>query len=166
MLGTVVALGAMGAVTGFVGDAAGAVLGKYWKLAAGLIIVCFGLASLNLLPFSLPSVRLSGKSEGGMLGAMVYGLALGGGTATCAIGCNPVLPMALGYATLQGNTGWGAAILGAFAVGYGLPLAAAIVGLGMGLGRLATIAQKATPALRVISGVLLLGVGFYLLAAG
>ena len=163
MLGTVVALGIIGAVTGFVGETAGASLGRYWKIAAGVIIIGFGLASLNLLPIGLPSMRLSGTGERSAVGSMLYGLALGGGTATCAIGCNPVLPMALGYATLQGNTGWGAAILASFAVGYGLPLAAAIVGLGMGLGRLTRLAQKAAPVMSAISGALLLAVGFYLL---
>ncbi len=164
MVGTILALAVLGAVTGFIGKVAGASLGSYWKFGAGLIMVFFGLASLDFLPFKMPSLKLKGKSSSrGFVSSAVYGLAIGGGTTACSMFCNPVLPVALGYTTLQGQTFWGALVLGSFAVGYSLPLTAGLIGLGMGLGKLRTVAQKAAPVLRWASGLILITVGFYLL---
>ena len=53
MVGTTLALIVLGFVAGFVGQAAQALLGKYWKLFAGFIAVVLGLAALKLLPHPL-----------------------------------------------------------------------------------------------------------------
>ncbi len=167
MLGTTAALAIIGAITGLVSQTLGSVLGTYWKLFAGLAMVAFGLATLNLLPFRLPKVRSTAKTGNmptGAAKAVVYGFALGGGITTCSVGCNPALFVVLGMATLQGRTALGAAIMAAFAVGYSLPLAAAVIGLGFGFGRLASATQKFASAVKIMAGVLLIGVGFYLLA--
>jgi cytochrome c-type biogenesis protein len=169
MLGTFIALAALGAVTGFIGKVAGESLGIYWQLFAGLIMVFLGLASLDLLPFSLPRFIATNNSnvtvkQRGFWSSMLYGLAVGGGATTCSMCCNPVLPAMLGYTTLQGGIAWGTAVLGMFAVGYSLPLALGLVGLGLGLGKLRSIAGKATPIVRIVAGMILIGVGFYLLA--
>ncbi len=163
MVGTIIALAALGGVAGFVSQMAGTALGRYWKIFAGLAMILFGLAALNLVPFKLPSVTLTGRAvPGGPLGAALFGLVVGGSATACSAGCNPVLPVALGIATLQGHTLWGAAILGAFAVGFSLPLTAIL--LGLSFGKSALKAQKATTVIRITGGVLLVGVGFYLLA--
>jgi len=165
MLGAILALAALGAVTGFVGRVAGESLGAYWKFFAGLILVFFGLASLDLLPFDLPNLGfLGGPSQRGFVGSMLYGLAIGGGMTTCSVCCSPVLPVVLAYTTLQGGTAWGTAVLGTFAVGFSLPLAGGLVGLGLGFGKLRTVAKRATLVIRIAAGVMLIGVGFYLLA--
>jgi cytochrome c biogenesis protein CcdA len=165
LLGTVLALAAVGAAIGFAGRAAGAALGGYWRFGAGLIMVFFGLAGMNLIPFALPKIRTRVASgRHGMAGAVVFGLAVGGGATACTVACNPVLPMALGFAMLQGGAAWGAAILGAFALGYSLVLAAGVVGLGLGFGKLQATARKVEPYVRYGAGGLLVLVGFYLLA--
>ena len=46
MIGTTLALIVLGFVAGFVGQAAQALLGRYWKLFAGVIAVVLGLAAL------------------------------------------------------------------------------------------------------------------------
>jgi cytochrome c biogenesis protein CcdA len=164
LIGTVLSLAALGAVTGFVGDVAGYALGKYWRIAAGLVAVVFGLVSLNLLKLKTPKLDLTSRStKRSVAGALVYGLALGGGTTACAFGCNPLIPVAMGGAVLQGKTMLGAALLGVFALGYALPLAAGVVGIGFGVGSLGRIAQRVMPVARVVGGLLLLAVGFYLL---
>jgi cytochrome c biogenesis protein CcdA len=71
--------------------------------------------------------------------------------------------MALGVVTLQGHTLWGVAILATFAVGWSLPLAAGLVGLGLGLGKLTSALQKAAPIVKTAGGIVLIGAGFYLL---
>lgn len=164
MLGAIAAMAVLGAITGFVSQTLGSTLGVYWKVFAGLVMIVFGLMALNLLPFALPSFGAGlAMRPAGMTKSMIYGLALGGGTTACSVGCNPVLPIVLGVVTLQGQTAWGAAILGAFAIGYSLPMAAGLIGLGLGLGKLANVMQRLVPIIRTFAGLLLIGVGFYLL---
>ena len=80
MLGTMGAFAALGAVSGLVGQVAGAALGFYWRLAAGFIMIFFGLASLNLLPVNLANLGLTGTTcRRRSSGATLYGLAVGGG---------------------------------------------------------------------------------------
>jgi cytochrome c biogenesis protein CcdA len=165
MLGTIIALATLGAVTGFVSQTVGSTLGAYWRLFAGAIMVFFGLASLNLLPIKLPDFGpRTGVIPNGTLRALIYGLAIGGGTTACSVGCNPVLPVALGVATLQGHTMWGATILGSFAVGYSLPLAGGIIGLSLGLNKLSAVIQKLAPLIKASAGIILIGAGLFLLA--
>ena len=95
---------------------------------------------------------------------MVYGLAMGGATTACNICCNPTLLVALGVATVQGHFVWGAAMLGAFAVGFGLPMAVGLIGLGLGFGKLTLLMRRITPVVTTLAGIMLIGVGFYLLS--
>ena len=165
MLGAFVALATLGAVTGLISQTVGSTLGVYWKLFAGLVMVLFGLATLKLLPFRLPSLgSATGSIPRGTVKAMVFGFVIGGGITACSACCNPALFVALGMATLQGRTTWGAAIMAAFAVGYSLPLTGAVVGLGFGFGKLGSMTRQLAPAINATAGILLIGVGFYLLA--
>ncbi|MFH0826089.1 MAG: cytochrome c biogenesis protein CcdA [Pseudomonadota bacterium] len=165
MLGTVGAFAALGAVSGFIGLVAGASLGLYWKLFAGFVSVLFGLVTLGFLPFDFARLGFTGKAlRNRSSGATLYGLAVGGGAAACSVCCNPVLPVALMVTTLQGHTLWGAAILTIFSIGYSLPMVGVLVGLGLGFRGLTSVVQKINPIIQRIAGILLIVVGFYLLA--
>lgn len=165
MAGTILSLAVLGAVTGLFGHVAGAALGKYWRFVGGLVMVVFGVATLGLLRIPLPSFGAGlRKPGGGVAGAVVYGLAVGGATTACSVLCNPLIPMAMGAAGAGGSSLLGAAMLAAFALGYSLPLTAGLVGIGFGLERLGAVAGKVMPVVRVGVGVLLVGLGFYLLA--
>lgn len=162
MFGTIIALAVLGALAGFVSQAAGNALGRYWKIFAGLAAIFFGLAALNLVPFKLPTIGSTARVQPrGLLGAAVFGLVIGGSATTCSACCNPLIAVPLGAAALQGNILWGAAILGAFAVGFSLLLTAIL--LGFSLGKSTLRAKKAATAARVVGGLLLVGVGFYFL---
>lgn len=166
-LGTILSLAILGAVAGFVGQAAGASLGKYWRFAAGLLLVLFGLIAVGLLQLRVPRLNLKSRAESrGIVGALGYGLALGGATTACSFGCNPLLPVAMGAAVLQGATALGAVMLAVFAVGYSLPLAVGLVGVGFGVGRLGRLTKWMIPAARIGGGMVMIGVGFFLLAGG
>jgi len=171
MIGTAVSLAVVGAVTGFVGQVAGATLGRYWRFVGGLVMVLFGLSTLRLLNVRVPKIGIGkrvlgggGVPAGGTAGAVVYGLAVGGATTACSVCCNPVLPVAVGAVALKGAPVLGAAMLAVFALGYSLPLAAGMIGLSFGLGRLGAVARRIMPAVQTGFGLLLIGVGFYLLA--
>jgi cytochrome c biogenesis protein CcdA len=164
MLGTTISLAIIGALSGFIGHVISASLGNYWRLVAGLFMVLFGLITLGLAPLKIPSINLNKRVVSrGAMGAAVYGLIIGGASTACSIGCNPLLGMVIGATVLKGSAVAGAAMFAVFALGYSLPLAAGLVGIGYGLGRLGNVAQRIMPAIRVCSGVLLIGVGFYLL---
>ena len=163
MLGTTIALVILGYVAGFIGQVAQDVMGKYWKVFAGLVAIVVGLAALKLLPFKLPSRTVKGKTHPkGFLGAAVVGLVMGGGVCVASLACNPGIYIVLGVAVLQGYTLWGMAIMAAYAVGFSLPLS--LIMLGVSLGKGVIKAKKTEAAIRVTGGVLLIVAGFYFLA--
>lgn len=162
MLGTTAALVILGAVAGFIGQVAQDMMGKYWKVFAGLIAIFVGLGALKLLPFKLPTRTSQDKSRPkGFVGAAVFGLVMGGGVSVASLACNPGIFIVLGVAVLQGYTVWGMAIMGAYAVGFSLPLA--VIMLGVSFGKSAIKAKRTETAMRVAGGVLLLVAGFYFL---
>ena len=165
LVGTVLALVTLGFVAGLVGQTAQAFLGRYWKLFAGVVAVLFGLATLKLLPFKLPShspQEGAAPASGGKVGAALGGLFLGGGVAACSLPCNPGIFIVIGASVLMGKLLWGMVLMAAFAVGFSLPLAAIL--FGVSLGKASLKMQKADAAIRVVAGVLLIAAGLYLLA--
>jgi cytochrome c biogenesis protein CcdA len=165
MAGTTLALIVLGFVAGFVGQAAQALLGRYWKVFAGLIAIILGLAALKMLPLKLP--QLARKTEArpssqGVLGVAVVGLLMGGGVAASSLPCNPGIFIVLGAAVLQGHALWGMVLMAAFGIGFSLPLSAIL--FGGSFGKASIKAQKVEAAIRAVAGVLLVGAGFYLLA--
>ena len=82
--------------------------------------------------------------------------------AASSLPCNPGIFIVLGAAVLQGHILWAMALMAAFAIGFSLPLSAIL--FGVSLGKAAIKTQKAEVAIRIVSGVLLICVGFYLLA--
>ncbi len=165
MIGSTLALIVLGFVAGFIGQAAQALLGRYWRLFAGLIAVVLGLAALKMLPLKLPQFGPqpgAGPTNRGALGVAVVGLLMGGGVAACSLPCNPGIFVVLGAAVLQGHALWGMVLMAAFGIGFSLPLSAILFGVSFGKASLK--AQKAEAAIRMLAGVLLVGAGFYLLA--
>lgn len=165
MIGTTLALIVLGFVAGFVGQTAQAMLGRYWKLFAGVIAVVLGLAALNLLPVKLPQFTRKAETRSGihgLLGTVVVGLLLGGGVAAASLPCNPGIFIVIGASVLMGHILWGMVLMAAFGVGFSLPLGAIL--LGVSLGKAAIKLQKAEAVIRIVAGVLLVCAGFYLLA--
>jgi len=165
MIGTTLALIVLGLVAGLVGQAAQALLGKYWKLFAGFMAVVLGLVALKLLPLKLPQLRRKTevRSAGpGMLGTVLVGLLMGGGVAAASLPCNPGIFVVIGASIVMGHTLWGMVLMAAFGVGFSLPLGAILFGVAFGKASLK--AQKAEAIIRVVAGGLLVVAGFYLLA--
>jgi cytochrome c biogenesis protein CcdA len=164
MLGAVLSLTAAGWIVGAIGQAAGSTFGLYGKIFIAVITIFFGFAVLNLLPFRIPSFSpVKGKLPSGLLGASIFGLAIGGGsTAYTMACCGPMmLPVVLGLSVLKGQGAWGALILATYAVGFSLPMSATMLGIGMG--KLSGITNKIAKPIRIASGILLLVAGFWLL---
>jgi cytochrome c biogenesis protein CcdA len=161
-VGTVSSLMVLGGIAGFVGQTAQTSLGSYWKIFAGIIAILFGLATLQLLPFKLPtSSSTQSTNRFGRLGPAAAGLLMGGGVAASSLPCNPGIFIVLGAAVLQGQVVWASLLLAMFAVGFSLPLAAVV--LGVSLGKTALLSKNADLAFRWVSVCILLVAGFYLL---
>jgi len=166
MIGTTLALIVLGFVAGFVGQAAQALLGRYWKLFAGVAAVVLGLVSLKIFPLKLPQFTRTVQSHSavyGMLGTVLVGLLMGGGVAAASLPCNPGIFVIIGASVLMGHIFWGMVLMAAFGVGFSLPLGAIVFGVSFGKASLK--AHKAEAAIRIVAGVLLILVGFYLLAS-
>ena len=161
MVGTIIALLILGSVAGLIGQVAQSALGQYWKVFAGIVAIVVGLGALNLLPFRLPG-RKHGTANAparGLMGAVVAGIVMGGAVSVCSLGCNPGIFIILGVAVLQGYTLWMFGLLLAYAVGFSLPPAALM--LGVSFGKSFIRLGKAEEAIRLVAGVVLIGVGFY-----
>jgi len=162
MLGTIVSLMIIGAISGFVGQVAQSTLGKYWKIFAGVIAVILGLASLKLLPFNISFGKLStSKKELSPLGQILTGFALGGIVAVSSLPCNPGIFIVMGAAILQGAVLWAMCLLGFYAIGFALPLG--LLMLGISLGNFTLASKGMDKALRWVSGGILIVIGFYFL---
>lgn len=163
MVGTIVALFIFGSVAGLVGQVAQSALGQYWKAFAGTIAILAGLCALDLLPLRL---HIAGSKistpKTGLLGVAALGLVMGGAVSVCSLGCNPGMFIILGVAVLKGYTLWMFGILLSYAIGFSLPLA--LFMLGVSMGKSAIPFKKADSMIRLVAGVLLIGVGFYLFA--
>jgi len=165
MVGTSLALIVLGFMAGFVGQAAQALLGRYWQLFAGALAVILGLAALKLLPLKVPQfmqktqTRSTGQSR---VGTAVVGLLMGGGVAAASLPCNPGIFIVIGASVLTGHILWGMVLMAAFGVGFSLPLGAIL--FGVAFGKASIKAQRVEAAIRTIAGVLLVCAGFYLLA--
>ncbi len=164
LVGTTVSLAVLGLLVGYFGKLANGTFGRYSLALVGLAAIFFGLLSLNFLPFRLPAIDLSKKKlRGGFVGAGLFGLAIGAASITCTLGCSgPLLPFVLGIAAARGQSGWGALILATFAIGYSLPMAAIM--LGIGVGRVTSFFKKASGPIRIVFGIALIVAGFWILA--
>lgn len=164
LAGTVISMAILGGLSGFVSAWLLRTVGNSWKIIAAAFSIFFGLYAMELLPFRIPALKAKPASTGrGFWGSLVFGFALGGVSTSCGIVCNPIFPLVLGASFIQGSLLWGILILTLFGIGYGLPLAAVLVGVGFGVGKLSSAFSGWSQIIRYAAGVLLVGIGFYFL---
>ena len=136
LLGNTISLSLLGAITGLVSQSIGKVIGQYWTIIAGILVVYLGLSSLKMLPFSLKiGVDLSSKVSKLANKNFLFGLLLGGFATACSVGCSPIFPIILGTSYLQGSLLMSWFTLFVFAIGYSIPLGALLIGFGFGFNK-------------------------------
>jgi len=162
-IGAIMSLALLGMLAGYIGQISGSGLGRIGIILTAFLAIFFGLTALNVVPFKIPSIDLSGKKrQAGFLGAAIFGIGIGAASLSCTLVCSgPLLPLALGMATARGQIGWGGIILTLFAVGYSLPLAAIM--LGIGFGRLASFVNRAIKPIKAAAAVALIAAGIWML---
>jgi len=161
-LGSIVSLMIIGGVAGFLGQVANASLGRYWMVFAGVLLIFFGLTTLDILPFKLSFGKLDGvKNRLGNSGVILTGFVLGGLVSITALCCLPAIFVVVGVAILQRQIFHAVLLLLMFAIGFSLPLGAIL--FGVSLSKALFLPKKAEKFVRWIAGGLLLVVGFYYL---
>ena len=164
LFGTVIALSAVGCIIGFAGEIVSASMGKYWKMGAGIVAILFGVYTLDLLPFKVRGLSPNFQNKkGGIAGAVLFGFIMGGATSLGSLCCNPIFPIVMGASFLQGSALWGFALLFCYALGYGTMLAAAMLGVGLGLGKISEWLSKFAVVIKYAGGIILIILGFYLI---
>jgi cytochrome c-type biogenesis protein len=129
---------------------------------AGAVIVIFGLHFLGVLriPFFAREARFEARAEAGTaLGAYVFGLAFAFGWTPCI---GPVLGAILSLAVQGGSAGRGLLLMGAYAVGLGVPFLLTALFLGRAIGLMSRL-KRHMAAVERVTGALLVAVGVLML---
>ncbi len=164
LIGNIIAMAIIGAIIGYASNLISASFGKYWQLIAGLLMIFFGLFTLDFLPFKIPIISFNKENKSGSIfSSMLFGLTVGGLATAFNTCCNPVFPIVLAATFVKGNVLWGILLLLAFSLGYGLPLAASMVGFGLGFGKISKKVSAFGKGIKYVGGILLLVIGFYYL---
>jgi cytochrome c biogenesis protein CcdA len=154
----------LGCVIGFAGEFISTSMGNYWKIAAGVILILFGVYILDILPFKIPGTSLNYKGKkSGIAGAILFGFVVGTLTSLGTLCCNPIFPIVVAASLVTGSTLWGFALLLAYALGFGTMLSAAMLGIGLGIGKLANLLTKFAVIIKYVGGATLIVLGFYFL---
>lgn len=134
-------------------------------ILAGLVIILFGLHFLHVvrIPLLAREARLEAGAEPGTpLGAYVFGLAFAFGWTPCI---GPVLGTILSVAMQSGSTGRGLLMMGAYALGLGIPFVLTAVFLGRAM-RVMRGLKRHMATIERVMGVLLVAVGVLMLTGG
>jgi cytochrome c-type biogenesis protein len=135
-------------------------LGRFWGLALGPILILLGLVWTGWIRLPLPAFALRVRRPQGMWGAFSLGVPFS--IAVCPA-CTPALVVLLGVATTLGSALTGAVLLLAFALGRAVPVALGSVAVGW-LESLRGLASYRR-AFEILGGVTLVAAGLYMLNA-
>ena len=162
LIGTVFAMSALGCIIGFASELISNSIGNYWKIVAGVILIIFGTYTLDILPFKIPSLSLNFNSKkSGITGAILFGFFVGSFTSLGTLCCNPIFPIIVAASLVTGSTLWGFFLMFTYALGFGTILAVAILGVGLGLGKLSNALSKSAVVIKYLGGITLIVLGFY-----
>jgi len=155
MLVTHVVLGVAAALGGvWVKD----MLGRWWGLLLGPLLIVLGLIWPGWLKLSLPWFSMRGEKVAGAWGAFLLGIPFS--VAICPF-CTPALLVMLTAAAGIGSVPFGFSLLLAFALGRALPIILGAWGVGwLESLKLLTRWQR---TFEVVGGVLLIASGIYLI---
>lgn len=135
-------------------------MGRFWGLVLGPLLILLGLVWTGWLRLSLPALPLRGWRPRGPWGA--FGLGVPFSVAICPV-CTPTLLVLLGVATTLGSALMGALLSLAFALGRAVPIVLGSVAVGW-LENLRPLAS-CRRAFEVLGGLTLAAAGLYLLNA-
>lgn len=135
-------------------------VGRYWGLILGPLLLVLGLAWPGWIRLPLPRIAVRARRATSVWGAGALGAAFS--VAVCPF-CTPALVVLLGVAAAVGSLAFGALLLLAFALGRAVPI---LLG-GWAVGALEELKflSRYQRAFEVAGGVLLILAGLYMLNA-
>ena len=166
VLGTAITYAVIGAFAGATGEQLQAYFQNVWAIGA-MVLVFFimALSMFGLFTVQMPAfiqTRLSTGTQGIKGGSMPTAFVLGLLSALIVGACvSPILISFLSLAIAKGSASLGAMTMFSMAAGMGVPL----IVLALGAGHLLPKAGMWMENVKTVFGVLLLGVGIYLLSA-
>jgi cytochrome c biogenesis protein CcdA len=164
LTGMIVSMSVIGGIIGYASELISDSFGNYWKIAAGMVSIFFGLFSMDLLPFKMPGIYINPVNrKRGIFSSMIFGITIGGLTLASSSCCNPVFPIILAVSFVKSSFIWGLLMLFAYSLGYGLTFAAIIVGIGIGLGKTSKTFSIFGTIVKYAGGIVMIAIGFYLL---
>jgi cytochrome c biogenesis protein CcdA len=152
------ALGGIAALTGrLLGD-----IGAGWQVLLGIVLLAMGLQLTGLVHLRLP--QLDGKrfSNAGFAGALALGALTGTLSSPCA---TPILVVVLSLVAFEQKVLWGTSLLAAYSLGHVVLLFAAGAVSGFAAAYLGSRAARWAAWTNRAFGVVLLGVGAWVLVA-
>lgn len=150
----------LGAIAGLGGLWVQHVLGRYWGLILGPLLIVLGLAWPGWVRIRLPRIAFHERRATSIWGAGALGAAFS--VAVCPF-CTPALVVLLGVAASGGSIAFGTLLLLAFALGRSVPIL--LGGWAMGALEKLRFLARYQRAFEVGGGVVLILAGLYMLNA-
>lgn len=160
ILGLILTHVLLGFIAGLGGQWVSGLLGRYWGLVLGPILILLGLVWPGWIRLPLPAASFRAKRATGMWGAFALGIPFS--VAICPF-CTPALVVLLGGVATIGSPLLGVVLLLAFALGRSVPIAIGAWAIGW-LENLTPLAKYGR-AFELFGGVALIGAGLYMLNA-
>ncbi len=157
ILGGSVVTTILGIVSGLAGKVFGQI-GTWPFYVIAIVPIVFGLYLLRVLKFQIPTFSGVPVKTNGALGAFVMGGILGIVITPCA---TPILAGLLSYVATTGDPTWGGLLLFIYGIGIGIPIILVGTTFASAIARLSS--EKSRRWADFISGLLLIGVGVYLI---
>ena len=160
VLGMIVTHAVLGVVAGFGGEWVAKLLGRFWGLVLGPLLIVLGIAWLGLFTLPLPAMSFRAKRATGVWGAFVLGIPFS--IAVCPF-CTPALVVLLGVVAAIGSPLLGLVLLVAFAIGRTIPIALGAYATGW-LEHLKPL-DRYRRVVEVLGALVLIATGLYMLNA-
>ena len=160
ILGLIVTHVLLGWVAGLGGRWVETLLGRYWGLVLGPVLILLGLLWPGWVRLPLPAASFRAKRATGMWSA--FALKIPFSVAICPV-CTPALVVLLGVIAGIGSPLLGVLLLLAFALGRSIPIALGAWTIGW-LENLQPLARYQR-AFDIVGGIALISVGLYMLNA-
>jgi cytochrome c-type biogenesis protein len=160
MLGMLLTHVLLGAAAGLGGEGVATLIGRYWGLVLGPVLIALGVVWAGWIPLRLPALPLRAQRAGTLWGALALGAPFS--IAVCPV-CTPALVVLLGVAASTASALIGALLLLAFALGRAVPIALGTSAIGV-VERFPSIARYRR-WFETCAGILLIVAGVYLLNA-
>jgi cytochrome c-type biogenesis protein len=167
VLGMILTHGVLGAAAGAGGAGVATLIGRYWGLVLGPVLVALGLVWIGWVRLRLPALPLRARRASTLWGAFALGVPFS--VAVCPI-CTPALAVLLGVAASSASAFIGTLLLLAFALGRAIPIAFGTSVIGWAarfpaVGRFQRWLDIGGGVLLILSGLYLLNAYFFWIPA-